>query len=82
MTKTVFTELEEGVYYSDGIIDWMDNITPFEDDVEDVLRKFIGDYALFPNTVQGTYRTNYTDVMVKMSEDGSIMISLASEQEQ
>lgn len=79
--KKIFTELEDGVYYSDGIIDWMDNIIPFEDDVEEALRNFFGDYTVFPGTVKGVYRTNYTDLVIELAEDGSIKISLVSEQE-
>lgn len=79
--KKIFTELEDGVYYSDGIIDWMDNIIPFEDDAEEALRNFFGDYTVFHGTVKGVYRTNYTDVVIELAEDGSIQISLVSEQE-
>lgn len=81
MKKITFTELEDGVYYSDEIIDCMDNTITFEDDVKEALRKFFGDYTVFPGTVKGVYRTTYTDVVIELAEDGSIKISLASEQE-
>ena len=80
MKKNItYIELEDGIFYSETLIDWIDNIGPLADEVEDTIAKFYGDYAIYPGTISGTYRTRYTDLMIDLDEDGSIKICLAEE---
>ena len=76
-----YIELEDHIYYSESIIDWMDNISDFPEEVDQALACFYGDMLTFPEIRKGVFRTNYTDVVIKISEGGSIQVCLASEEE-